>query len=70
MAAPHLAGGVALLLQAKPALIGDIAKTESTFTHTSMPLRSTQDCGGSGQKVPNNVFGWGLLNLLKAVQAP
>ena len=70
MAAPHLAGGVALLWQAKPALIGDINKTESTFTHTAQPLRSTQNCGGSGQKVPNNVFGWGLLNLLKAVQAP
>ena len=70
MAAPHLAGGVALLWQAKPALVGNITKTESTLTHTSMPLRSTQNCGGSGQKIPNNVFGWGLLNLLKAVQAP
>ena len=69
MAAPHLAGGVALLWQAKPALIGDITKTASTFTHTALPLRSTQNCGGSGQKVPNNVFGWGLLNLLKAVKA-
>jgi subtilisin family serine protease len=70
MAAPHLAGGVALLWQAKPALIGDINKTENTFNRTSFPLRSSQDCGGSGQKVPNNVYGWGLLNLLKAVKAP
>jgi len=70
MAAPHLAGGVALLWQAKPALIGNITKTESTFTHTSLPLRSTQNCGGSGQKIPNNIFGWGLLDLLKAVKAP
>jgi serine protease AprX len=70
MAAPHLAGGVALLWQAKPALIGNITKTEATFTHTSQPLRSTQNCGGSGQKIPNNVFGWGLLDLLKAVKAP
>jgi serine protease AprX len=70
MAAPHLAGGVALLWQAKPALVGNITKTETIFTHTSLPLRSTQNCGGSGQKVPNNVFGWGLLNLLKAVKAP
>jgi subtilisin family serine protease len=70
MAAPHLAGGVALLWQAKPALIGNITKTETIFTHTSLPLRSSQNCGGSGQKVPNNIFGWGLLDLLKAVKAP
>jgi serine protease AprX len=70
MAAPHLAGGVALLWQAKPALVGNIAKTESILTHSSLPLRSTQNCGGSGQKIPNNVFGWGLLDLLKAVKAP
>jgi serine protease AprX len=70
MAAPHLAGGVALLWQAKPALIGNITKTESIFTHSSEPLRSTENCGFSGQKVPNNVFGWGLLDLLKAVKAP
>jgi subtilisin family serine protease len=69
MATPHLAGGVALLWQAKPALIGNITKTESIFTHSSLPLRSTQNCGGSGQKIPNNVFGWGLLDLLKAVKA-
>jgi serine protease AprX len=69
MAAPHLAGGVALLWQAKPALIGNITKTETVFTHTSLPLRSAQNCGGSGQKIPNNVFGWGLLDLLKAVKA-
>jgi serine protease AprX len=70
MAAPHLAGGVALLWQAKPALVGNITKTESILTHTSQPLRSTQNCNGSGQKIPNNVFGWGLLDLLKAVKAP
>jgi serine protease AprX len=70
MAAPHLAGGVALLWEAKPALIGNITKTETIFTHTSLPLRSSQNCGGSGQKVPNNIFGWGLLDLLKAVKAP
>jgi subtilisin family serine protease len=70
MAAPHLAGGVALLWQSKPALVGNITETESVLTHSSMPLRSTQNCGGSGQKIPNNVFGWGLLDLLKAVKAP
>jgi subtilisin family serine protease len=70
MAAPHVAGGVALLWQAKPALIGDIAGSEKAFTSTTQHRKSSQNCGGSGQKVPNNVYGWGILKLYKAVTAP
>ena len=70
MATPHIAGGVALLWQAKPVLIGDIDGTEKTLTRSAAHMKSTQNCGGSGQRVPNNVFGWGILNLLHAVQAP
>lgn len=70
MAAPHVAGGVALLWQAKPSLIGDITGTEKIFALTARHFTSTQNCGGSGQHIPNNVFGYGLLNLLGSVQAP
>jgi len=70
MAAPHVAAGVALLWQAKPSLIGDINRTEITFKKAAYHLKSTQNCGGSGQNVPNNVFGYGIVNLQKAVQAP
>ena len=70
MAAPHVAGGVALLWQAKPSLVGDIDTTEHLFDHTADHLVSTQNCGGSGQHLPNNIFGWGMINLYKAATAP
>lgn len=68
MAAPHVAGGVALLWQAKPALVGDITGSELAFTSTAKHEKSTQDCGGrDGQRIPNNTFGYGLLRLYRAV---
>jgi hypothetical protein len=68
MATPHLAGAVALLWQAKPALVGDIDASELAFTSTAHAMKSSQ-CG-DGQNIPNNVFGWGILNIFAAVQAP
>ncbi len=71
MAAPHVAAGVALLWQAKPALIGQIGTTVTTLTQTATPFTSTQSCGAlPGTSIPNAAFGYGLLNILKAVQAP
>ena len=70
MATPHIAGGVAMIWQAKPVLIGDIDGTERLLTRAAVHMKSTQNCGGSGQRIPNNIFGWGILNLLRAVQAP
>jgi subtilisin family serine protease len=71
MAAPHLAGGVALLWQAKPSLVGDISHTESTLEHAAQRLtsaRATGNCRGPSV-FQDNTFGWGLLNLLQAVQS-
>lgn len=68
MAAPHVARAVALIWQAKPSLIGKIDKTETLLKKTAVPLKSTQNCGGSGRSAPNNVSGWGLLDILQAVQ--
>ena len=71
MAAPHVAAGVALLWQAKPDLNGQIDATLKLLTQNATPLYSTQTCGSfNGQATPNAVFGAGLLNILKAVQAP
>jgi subtilisin family serine protease len=67
MAAPHVAGAVALLWQAKPSLKGRVDATASLLKMTATQFKSSQNCGGSGQNIPNNVFGYGLLNIFKAV---
>jgi len=69
MAAPHVAGSVALLWSAAPALIGKVALTERILQITSRPHTTTQSCGGDGAgTVPNNVWGWGRLDVLRAVE--
>jgi hypothetical protein len=72
MAAPHVAGGLALLWQAKPSLDGNIDGTESLMEHTAVRLRDLQALGYCPGPSPfqDNTFGYGLLNLLQAVQAP
>ncbi len=71
MASPHVAAGVALLWQARRGFIGQIAATTTQLTRTATPLTSTQSCGGlRGTAIPNAVFGYGLLNILKAIQTP
>ncbi|HVJ38277.1 MAG TPA: autotransporter domain-containing protein [Stenotrophomonas sp.] len=58
-AAPHVTGGIALLLQRFPYLtvtqVRDIALTTAT------------DLGAPG---PDDIYGWGLLNLRKAIDGP
>jgi serine protease AprX len=71
MAAPHVAAGVALLWQARPSFIGQIAATTKQLTKTALPLTSTQSCGSfNGSSIPNAVFGYGLLDILSAIQTP
>jgi serine protease AprX len=69
MATPEVAGGVALIWQAKPSLDGNIGGTERLLEQTARHMTSTQNCGGSGQNIPNNVFGWGIINLSQAVRS-
>ena len=71
MAAPEVAGAVAILWQAKPSLIGNVTLTLTYLTQNATQLTSTQTCGNyHGASIPNTAFGYGLLNILKAVQAP
>ncbi|MGH9642793.1 MAG: S8 family serine peptidase [Terriglobales bacterium] len=70
MAAPHVAGGVALIWQAKPSLIGNIDATETLLENTALHKKTNETCGGTARKVPNNTYGYGLINLYKAVKAP
>ncbi|NHZ72453.1 MAG: S8 family serine peptidase, partial [Aquificales bacterium] len=64
MAGPHVAGQVALLLSARPDLIGNVDAIEEIIRETAVPLTTTtQTCGGvSGTQVPNNTYGWGRID--------
>jgi len=69
MAAPHLAGAVALLWSGAPVFRGKVCETEMLFTGNAHGLTSAQDCGGvPGAQIPNNTFGWGRLDALSAVE--
>lgn len=56
MAAPHVAGAALLLLQARPSLT--VSETESMLTGAARPL---------GESIPNNDYGWGLVDAYGAV---
>src|SRR5438552_7191753 len=63
MATPHVAGGAALLLSARPILHHDVAMQRTVLNNSAFHLNSTL-CGSSGY--PNNTFGWGRLDVLAA----
>jgi serine protease AprX len=68
MAAPHVAGAVALLWSAAPAFIGDIDATETLLEEYAVPRTTTQDCGNiPGSQIPNNTYGWGRLDIFTGV---
>jgi subtilisin family serine protease len=68
MATPHVAGVVALMWSAAPGLRGDIDDTEAILRNTAAPLTTSQQCGSvPGSSVPNNTFGYGLVDAQAAV---
>jgi serine protease AprX len=69
MAAPHVAGAVALLIDAHPFLDGDVDAIEAALFGNTFELVQGQTCGGiPGSQFPNNTVGHGLLDVLAAVQ--
>jgi subtilisin family serine protease len=65
MAGPHVAGAVALLLDARPDLAGDVELIEHLIERSAVPLTTTQTCGGvPGTSIPNNTFGHGRIDVL------
>ncbi len=58
MAAPHVTGVVALMLQADPTLSVD--EVEDILTSTALPL---------GSQVPNNSSGWGRIDAYRAASS-
>lgn len=71
MAGPHVAGAVALLISAKPALAGNVDSLETLLEMTADSVYAYQDdtCGGTLPTVfPNNLVGHGRINLYKALE--
>lgn len=68
MAAPHVAGAAALLWSARPDLRREIAATEAILSANAFALTSTL-CGDAIDVVPNNVYGWGRLDVQDAVES-
>ncbi|XTZ14245.1 S8 family serine peptidase [Micromonospora echinospora] len=66
MAAPHLAGVIALLWSAAPALVGDIPATRALLDGSAVDTPASQ-CGGTNDD--NNVFGEGRLDALALLNA-
>ncbi len=66
MATPHVAGLIALMLQAAPCL--DYAELERIVIETANPIMFPSGCGDEGPGgLPNNATGWGMIDALKAV---
>lgn len=65
MAGPHIAGAMALLWSANPGLQNQIDASRTAMNNAAHFISSTQ-CGTAGP--PNNVFGWGRVDILAAVQ--
>jgi subtilisin family serine protease len=82
MAGPHVAGAVALLWSADPALVGDLERTEAILAETAQRLTVGAACTGEAgspgticgcgtdgpESAPNNVYGWGQVDAWAAVQ--
>ena len=69
MAGPHVVGVVALLWSARPALVRNIAATKTLLQNTANPSVTVtpQTCGGTpSTAIPNNSFGYGRVDALKA----
>jgi hypothetical protein len=71
MAGPHVAGVVALMWSANPALIGDIDRTEQILVETVREAPVWGDaaptCGDPTAR-PNNVTGYGIVDAYAAVE--
>ncbi|GAB2464101.1 carboxypeptidase regulatory-like domain-containing protein [Xylanimonas ulmi] len=66
MAAPHLAGAVALLWSYAPSLVGDIEGTKALLDQTAVDVDDTS-CGGTA--ADNNVWGEGKLDVVALLEA-
>ena len=66
MATPHIAGAMALLWSAIPSLRHQLTQSRDALNNTAVHIASTL-CGAAGP--PNNVYGWGRVDIFAAVEA-
>jgi subtilisin family serine protease len=67
MATPHIAGAMALLWSAIPSLQRQIQPSRDALDNAAVFISDTT-CGPAGP--PNNVYGWGRVQIAAAVGAP
>jgi hypothetical protein len=68
MAGPHVAGAVALMISANPSLSGQVEQIETILETTAREKTTSQECGGvPGSNIPNNTYGYGIIDVLAAV---
>ncbi len=69
MAGPHVAGLVALIISAYPALDGQVDKIEEIIKLSSRSIDANIDCQGSTLSArPNHVYGYGRILATEAVR--
>jgi subtilisin family serine protease len=67
MATPHIAGAMALLWSAIPSLQNQIQASRDALDNTTVQI---QDASCGDPTPPNNVYGWGRVNIATAVGTP
>jgi subtilisin family serine protease len=68
MAGPHVAGVIALIWSANPALIGRIEATEEILIATAQPFTGMLPACVDQNQAPNNGAGYGIVDAYAAVQ--
>jgi subtilisin family serine protease len=66
MAAPHIAGVIALMYSANPGLVGNVDQTETNINTTARHINSSE-CESNGS-FPNNLWGYGFVDASRAVR--
>ncbi|HRX29590.1 MAG TPA: S8 family peptidase [Saprospiraceae bacterium] len=70
MAGPHVAGMVAILLSARPELIGEVETLENIIEQSAVPKTTDQVCDSiMGSQIPNPVYGYGRVDVLRAYES-
>jgi subtilisin family serine protease len=70
MAAPHVVGLIALLINTRPDLAGDVTIIEDSINQSAVPQFSNDGCAGdTADSRPNHTYGWGRIDAWQAYQA-